>query len=72
MVNGEGVDVGEHDVGVGVVVVVVALPRQPSSTTSKSPAFSEWNAGLRMSLFHRGSKAPLTIMSEPLSATIKP
>ena len=45
---------------------------QPNWTTSKSPAWIEENAGLRMPLSQRASYVPCTYMSDPLSATIRP
>src|SRR5262245_33944720 len=44
----------------------------PSCTTSKSLADRSANAGLSTSLFQRVSKVPVTYMSLPLSATIRP
>src|SRR5687768_12416761 len=55
-----------------LVGVVGRLPRQSSCTTSKSSAVSPWKAGLSTPLSHRASIVPVTYMSEPLSATMRP
>src|SRR5947207_1588519 len=44
----------------------------PSWRTSKSSASRLWNAGLSVPLSQAGSIVPLTYMSVPLSATIRP
>ena len=46
--------------------------RHPRRMTSKSPAVRLLNAGFSSELFQRASIAPVTYMSLPLSATIRP
>src|SRR6185369_8554272 len=63
--------------GFGLAAIVLSADGpvggfQPRSITSKSLADSSENAGLRMSLFQRVSNVPVTYMSVPLSATIRP
>ena len=46
--------------------------RQPREITSKSSETSARKAGFSTSLFQRGSMVPVTNMSLPLSATMRP